>query len=213
MFTAAAVLVAVTFGVTAAANLVDVGIQGDKRAVAEGAGYTSSGQSRNGIVEKTVVSSHFRLVFVVGLEGTGHHYFVPVLERVFDDNKDLARINACAVPWPYCTYKAMSDSPSAYARALDEGISGMRDLAAEAAKVEAPGTFASAQQMDTSKKNCGLRFSYPFGSGQDKVYQYVDVTLMAQAAEAAGVDLRLVYLQRSAKAIMLADGTHRRFQQ
>ncbi|CAN0311826.1 unnamed protein product [Scytosiphon promiscuus] len=43
--------------------------------------------------------------------------------------------------------------------------------------------------------------------------QYVDPRLMAEAAEAEGVDFRVLYLKRSAKELLLADTVHRHFQE
>lgn len=215
MFPVAAVLlVAVTFGATTADPSVISAFDvhdTDEAAEGGGAGHIHTGKSPNGVIQKTVVSSQFRLIFAVGLEGTGHHYFVPALERVLRDNEDLTYINACKVLPPNYVSDVLASSPSVYADALQEAISAMRNVAAEAEQLQAPGTFAVAQQS-IFKEGCALMFSYPCDNGEDKVFQYLDVVTLAQAAEAAGVDFRVVYLQRSARGILLSDGSHRHFQ-
>lgn len=50
--------------------------------------------------------------------------------------------------------------------------------------------------------------SYPNYGGSDKPLQYVDVRLLAAAAEDEGVDLRLVYLSRSALDIVVSTTRH-----
>ncbi|CAN0506020.1 unnamed protein product, partial [Scytosiphon promiscuus] len=47
--------------------------------------------------------------------------------------------------------------------------------------------------------------SFPNFGGDDKPLQYVDVRTLAEEAERVGIDLRLVYLGRSAKDILTSD--------
>jgi len=44
------------------------------------------------------------------------------------------------------------------------------------------------------------------------VFQYMDLRLLAQTAEAEGVDFRVLYLRRPARDIILANTVHRDFQ-
>eukprot|EP00752_Nemacystus_decipiens_P011462 g10178.t1 len=55
------------------------------------------------------------------------------------------------------------------------------------------------------------RYSYPSGYGPDKVFGYLDLTLLAEVAEAEGVDFRVLYLRRPARDTVLADTVHREF--
>ncbi|CAN0332103.1 unnamed protein product, partial [Hapterophycus canaliculatus] len=41
--------------------------------------------------------------------------------------------------------------------------------------------------------------SYPYSVGAHKVFQYTDLRMLADLAEEEGVDLRVVYLRRSAQ--------------
>lgn len=164
-----------------------------------------------GIVEKTVVSSKLRLVFAVGLEGAGHHYIVEALEEVLT-REDLVGINACGVLPPAYVADTMNYTTSHYATAQDYARRQMTALAEQGEKLEAPGTIAIAQQSEVMIPGCFKVMSYPNYGGPGKVLQYLDLAMLARVAEAAGVDFRVVYLQRSAEAIMLADTSHRHFQ-
>lgn len=53
--------------------------------------------------------------------------------------------------------------------------------------------------------------SYPKGHGQDKVLKYVDLPLIALAAEAEGLDLRILYLSRSAVDVVTSTTKNRHF--
>ncbi|CAN0455879.1 unnamed protein product [Laminaria digitata] len=57
------------------------------------------------------------------------------------------------------------------------------------------------------------KYSYPDGWGLNKVMKYLDLRLLAEAAEAEGVDFRILYLQRPAKDILVANTIHRNFQE
>lgn len=53
--------------------------------------------------------------------------------------------------------------------------------------------------------------SFPAGHGPNKVITYPDVRLLAEVAEEEGIDLRVVYLQRSARDMLISDTVHRSF--
>lgn len=49
---------------------------------------------------------------------------------------------------------------------------------------------------------------YPNLEGEDKALQYVNLRIIAEEVEKAGVDLRMIYLTLSAKAILIANTQH-----
>lgn len=53
--------------------------------------------------------------------------------------------------------------------------------------------------------------SFPNFNGNDKALQYVDFRLLAEEAERAGVDVRFVYLARSARSILISDTQHNHY--
>ena len=48
----------------------------------------------NFVMPKTVISSKLRLVFAVGLEGTGHHLVVEIDKHLFQTYKNLAKVSS-----------------------------------------------------------------------------------------------------------------------
>lgn len=154
-------------------------------------------------VAKTVVSNQLRLVFAMGLEGTGHHYTFAVEDLMFHNNPDLPRLQDFQLNIGlYYTASVMDESPLHFSSAQTSARAEMRELARRAEGVPWPGTI--------QVQRGGL--SYPNGHGPLKVFGYVDVRMMAEAAEAEGVDFRVLYLRRSAKDLIIANTIHRDFQ-
>lgn len=56
-------------------------------------------------------------------------------------------------------------------------------------------------------------YSYPLNGGPDKAMQYFDLLRMAEVAEAEDIDMRVVYIRRSAKDMLVANTVRRNFQQ
>eukprot|EP00903_Cladosiphon_okamuranus_P007626 g7395.t1 len=154
-------------------------------------------------VTKTIVSNQLRLVFAMGLEGTGHHYSFSVEDLMFRTNPDLPRLQDARLNSDlFYTGHIMDESPSKFSRAQASAKEQMKELAKRAEGVPYPGTF----QIQRG----GL--SYPNDNGPYKVFGYIDMRLMAEAAEAEGVDFRVLYLRRSAKDLIIANTVHRNFQ-
>lgn len=154
-------------------------------------------------ISKTIRSSKLRLVFWVGLEGSGHHTMVQSFDRAFGTNqgRDPNGGNCFIGADRYYLTHAMAKSPTHYAAIIDRARDDMRALARSAKSVSSPGAVETL---------CG-RWSYPSDAGRDKVFQYLDVALMAELAEAEGVDLRIIYLKRSAQDILISTTVHRHF--
>ncbi|CAM9699176.1 unnamed protein product [Ectocarpus fasciculatus] len=155
------------------------------------------------VVHKTVVSNNVRLVFQLGLEGAGHHYIIGAVEDMFEAHPDLVRLD---VKFPqfgkFYIPNTMRTSSTAFAVSWQQGREQMRDFGQRARTIPPPGTIQFVVG--------GI--SYPCGNGPQKVQQYVDLRLMVEAAEAEGVDIRVLYMKRSAKELLLADTVHRGFQ-
>lgn len=175
------------------------------------------GQSKtSSMIAKTVVSSTLRIVFVVGLEGTGHHFFEKVFKSLFKQHPELALIDACFISNGIYMDKTLAGAVSTY-REFEEAMrAGMKNLAKREEHVEAPATIVIVQRRTTrERKQCSPygEMSFPDGHGPNKALKYPDIQKVAQLAEEEGVDLRIVYLQRSAKSILVSSTIHRDFQQ
>lgn len=165
-------------------------------------------------IPKTRRSDRLRLVFTVGLEGAGHHYIVRAFEHVYGKDHDTVRLDGCELAAPYFFSQTMAESPLHFSEARAQARKDMRQLALEAQRVNPPGVIATMQARHKRDKACDLLMaSYPTFGGREKVFQFLDFAMVAEMAEAEGIDLRLVYLQRSAKDLIIADTSHRHFQE
>lgn len=142
-----------------------------------------------GVQQKTVESSKLRLVFVVGLEGAGHHYIIKALEDTFQDhNEGELRLNRCPMSKPYILMNALAEGPENYTAAHEQASRDMSALALEEEQrpLTADGTTAAgggvvATMQGTFDPNpsqpcygVGM-LSYPTFSGFDKVILLLDV--------------------------------------
>lgn len=154
---------------------------------------------------KEVVSDHFRLVFIAGLEGSGHHYFMTADKHMFRNNPNLPRIKRDdhLGHAPYFLPAFMGGKATNYAEAENKARQEMRHLADTVATMPYPGAMYIEQEA----------WSYPTFTGQYKVMQYLDMQRMAEIAASEGVDMRVLYLQRSAWDTIIANTVHRKFQQ
>lgn len=95
----------------------------------------------------------------------------------------------------------MGESASHYAEAERQAEAVIHRLAEEAAALPAPSFYVPFSPG-----------SYPSNGGPNKVNQYGDLKLVAEASELEGLDLRVVYLKRSAQDMIIANTVHRQFQ-
>lgn len=136
------------------------------------------GGGGGGVQQKTVESSKLRLVFVVGLEGAGHHYLIKALES-FQDG--ALWLNKCPMSKPYVVMNAMDEGPGNYTAAVEQASFEMSALALEEQKrqlapdgsLEAAAAVATMQGsiLPPNPHPCdgvGM-LSYPTFSGFDKV--------------------------------------------
>lgn len=156
------------------------------------------------VVPKTVISSRMRVVFTVGLEGTGHHYIGQVKDYLFRSNEDLvqtSRPDGVNRKFYYLEH-ATGESAQHYGANLNGARENMRKLAQRGSELQYPGTV-----VFIDGKN-----SYPEGPGPNKVLKYMDLRMLAELAEEEGVDLRVLYLRRPVTDTLIANTIHRQFQ-
>lgn len=166
-----------------------------------------------GLVQKTVVSSRLRLVFFVGMEGTGHHLFSHVFNNMFMEHSDLQYVPVCDIgtstylPQMLAKVKSYNDS-------LESMRQELRILAASEKNLPEFGTIATVQRSHPLQfKNCAEfgQLSFPNKVGPDKVQKYPDLRTLAEVSEEEGVDVRFLYLQRSAWDFIISNTNHRKF--
>lgn len=197
------------FGTSSIAGMVRMGMVGVTSlaaAAASGSPGLDVAEPENASLQlrKTVVSSKMRLVLAVGIEGTGHDYVLKVDDNLFRKNDHLSRLvgRATVKVGRYHIKRSMGTNAQHYYDTIDLGKKNMRTLAEKEAELPSPGTVMIVHG----------KYSYPDGHGPNKAMKYLDLRLLAEAAEAEGVDFRILYLRRAAKDILVADTMHRRFQ-
>lgn len=155
-------------------------------------------------VSKAVVSDKFRLVFLAGFEGSGHHYFSKVEDTMFQANPDLSRIeNNCELSvYPYYVPSCMGGAVNALVDAESQASEEMKKLRERLAYLPEAGSVCITAHA----------YSYPSLNGPEKVMQYIDLPRLAESAEAEGIDMRVVYMRRSAEELIIANTVHRSFQ-
>ena len=95
----------------------------------------------------------------------------------------------------------MGHSAQHYSTAHTRAREDMSNLAQYGAELNFPGTLVSMHGK-------GSKYSYPRGRGPNKALRYFDLRMLAEVAEAEGVDLRVLYLRRPVKDILIANTVH-----
>ena len=152
------------------------------------------------VVKKNVFSDKFRFIHTVGIEGSGHHYFTNLHRNIFEYYPNIYKTGIIKHP-DYFLPDFMGSTINNFGTMVDLFRNKMRNL--KIIGDEHPGTIFSMSGPE----------SFPNGPGRkDKVLNYMDLRLMAEMSESEGVDIRFIYLKRSALDVLVADTIHRRFQ-
>lgn len=159
-------------------------------------------ETRRYVLPKTVFSSRLRLSLAVGVEGTGHKYLLAVNADMYEKNGNLTRLPDIGMT-RYHVRSAMGGRAQDYNNSREQAGVEMRDFALRGADLPFPGAAMYIRG----------KYSYPDGSGPSKVMMYIDLRLLAEVAEAEGVDFRALYLRRPVKDLIVANTVHRRFQE
>lgn len=159
-------------------------------------------------ISKTVFSSKLRLIFLVGLEGTGHHYMADVLDRLCS----TAMVHCpqvCRMAEALYPGLGKPESANSYLEARQQLRREMEELEKWANDL-AVGKATMVGFGKCRNSRVGM-MSYPNFNGDTKAIQYVDFRILVEEAERAGVDLRIIYLSRSARDIVISDTKHHNY--
>lgn len=157
-------------------------------------------------VAKKAFSDRMRLFFMVGVEGTGHHYLHAALGKMFTNHEEFTRIQRCNLTYPYDLAKYLRNH-SKYVEDVQRARHEMQEMAVLEKTLPPGGGMLILQGC---KENWVGMQSFPNYHGRNKALQYPDVRMLAEVAEAEGVDLRVIFLKRDAEQI-LGSGTRRGF--
>jgi len=126
------------------------------------------------VVPKTAFSSKLRMSVLVGLEGTGHHYFIAAVENMFRSNDEISvTATPCVNNKAYYTMASMESTPSVFMNLLEGARREMHNLALLEQNLTWPGHLV---------RLCSEQ-SFPSGGGSQKPLHYIDLRLLAEMAE------------------------------
>eukprot|EP00510_Aplanochytrium_minuta_P006830 CAMPEP_0184032230 /NCGR_PEP_ID=MMETSP0955-20130417/2866_1 /TAXON_ID=627963 /ORGANISM="Aplanochytrium sp, Strain PBS07" /LENGTH=701 /DNA_ID=CAMNT_0026318225 /DNA_START=117 /DNA_END=2222 /DNA_ORIENTATION=+ len=158
-----------------------------------------------------------RLVFFVGLEGTGHHLWQGIVMKLLKANQlnaeckmnDVIMHPAGGCWAPYNNGKGFFCSGAS--ESFQDGYKMAADAMIRLKESNATGTHMLNLVHRGWKGNCGSLASYPCFSGSEKNLQHPDVLKLAELAENIGIDFRVVLLMRKAEELVISDIWHRHF--
>lgn len=184
-------------------------------AMIDGLSASLEGRQSVHFIRKTRFSRTTRVVFVAGLEGTGHH-----ATKIFFDNCRRASLCIAALQLSALLYSGGNKAQGIFPYPEDsapfaaikqrrmEFLHGLARLS-NASKLIVLNTLS---ELNTQKGRplTGM-MSYPNFAGKFRAFQHVDVHEIASLAESAGIDFRVLVLSRPAKEILVSTTEHRHF--
>ena len=159
-------------------------------------------------VPKVTVSSQVRFVFVAGLEGAGHHRMMDLTKRcgatcVADGG--ISRNLYTNGDHPKGAFVFGDQTAAQIVAHRNATVAAFRQQAAALGSGPPRLVFLNCKQKNTGAG----KMSYPALGGPNKVLHRPDVRVLAELAEEAGVDLRVVVLQRNALDILVSTTVNR----
>jgi len=165
-------------------------------------------------IRKTRFNHNVRFIFVAGLEGTGHHFWESAFERCGQAGGPCsfaARVQRLLYnSFGQALFNSEGGTASSYRRLQLTLVRELRDLQAAAEK----------KRVDLIALNLGEHLglkvgemSYPNYGGENKTLHRPDIRLLAELAEEAAIDLRILVLQRKSSQILRSTITHRHFEE
>jgi hypothetical protein len=163
---------------------------------------------------KSIFSDRVRLLFVAGLEGSGHHAMADMFQVCMNSSYDQP-VPSKATPQRFRCDKADNISRALMHNLDKTGLLFSHDAkntATHLTRIEDEMRHIVASSLSSSSSHLhliGLGFtplvgmlSYPNLNGMDKSLNHPDAFALSAIAESVGLDFRVVVLQRSAAAIL-----------
>eukprot|EP01033_Poteriospumella_lacustris_P014126 gene14127-10089_t len=183
-------------------------------AVRQTLAFVHSQQSEKDVkIPKKVFSSKVRLLFVAGLEGTGHHAVKSVLSECYERNLCARVANATYDLFRHSTtdgsHGLFGVKDAKYSSFLLERFyRHLHELKQRSEETQEEHLYVFGMERDPGS---GM-LSYPtFNDRESKVFDHLDLVPMALIAEAVGIDFRVIVLQRNAHDIFVSTMIHRHF--
>lgn len=159
-------------------------------------------------LRKTVYSTEKRLVFVAGLEGTGHHTlktaFAPcfsfgVCQPINNLTNAFFRLNVSRAQLHGLFSTFDMDKTEHF---LQEALHALHAFITAPSPTTATATAPTVAIIGLESTYSAGMMSYPNYGLPEKVFHHPDLFIIALLAESMGVDFRIIVLQRNAQAIL-----------
>lgn len=153
-----------------------------------------------GRLQKTIFSSKVRLLFVAGLEGSGHHALSQFFDKCNSDNKELICSRAQRVSATLMSNK-VTRTGLFFAEDVLNVLSSFKNFQNSLFSLALEGgVHLFIIGLDISSQ-IGM-MSYPNFNHITKSLDHPDVFVMASAAERAGLDFRILVLSRKTTDVL-----------
>jgi len=176
--------------------------------------FLSNGKSVPIVKKSPVNDDRPRILIFAGMEGTGHHLFTRIFASLIESHDNIeAHCPIQATLYLQMSRKSLWETlnSSGYVESKKRLQKQLKELAADP---NAKGKSFLVSLMDRHGTPCHDitgEMSYPNYGGPWKAFHHPDVADLARYAEEAGVDMRVVVLQRSGEKIIVSTTVHRHF--
>lgn len=162
-------------------------------------------------ISKKAFSEDRRVVFLAGLEGSGHHLWRDVLEHCTHTADCVGFPELAASLWSQHDQTGLFNKYNPTGDYDDNALLGVRTALRDLRT--SPSKHGLVWVNGAHARGLGKTgmMSYPNFGGPGKVYQHPDVWGLARVAEDEGEDLRILVLARQAKPLLLSTAVHRHF--
>ena len=143
------------------------------------------------------------MVFVAGVEGTGHHVVSSLLEPWCTDAK--ACVNDCKLSQRIWSLVPFSDISS------KSWISNREKLQIQLKDLKNHYEGREVTLFLNTLGSCGSELSYPNFGGDLKAWQHSDVRMLAEVCESEKIDFRIVVLERPVHDVLVSTTVHRHY--
>jgi len=159
-------------------------------------------------IPKESFSADRRVVFVAGLEGSGHHLWRDMFEQCTHTGDCVGSADLASLLWSQSDKSGVFNHYEPSGDYDDATIQRVRSAFRATSSTEGLLWLNGAHERGIGRTGM---MSYPNFGGPEKIFQHPDVWLLAQIAEDVGEDFRILFLGRRARALLTSTVVHRHF--
>jgi hypothetical protein len=160
------------------------------------------------VIPKESISEDRRIVFIAGLEGSGHHLWRDIFERCEGTGDCVKSVGLAIALWSEHDKSGLFNNYAPTGEYDDAATEGVRSAFQALSSHEGLLWVNGAHSRGYGPTGM---MSYPNFGGPDKINQHPDVWEFAKIAEAVGEDLRILFIGRQARSLLTSTAVHRHF--